>query len=204
MATAFIHGMILAFGLILPLGVQNVFIFSQGALQPKLSRVLPVVLVASVCDTFLILLAVLGVSVLVLTISWFKFILIIAGTLFLFYMGWVTWKSTVSNIENNDEKLEWPVKRQLIFALSVSLLNPHAILDTIGVIGTSSLSYVGGDKVSFTLACILTSWIWFVSLAIFGRLVGKADQSGKVRLMLNKISAVIMWFSAIYLLINLV
>lgn len=25
-----IHGMILAFGLILPLGVQNVFIFNQG------------------------------------------------------------------------------------------------------------------------------------------------------------------------------
>ncbi|GGA41924.1 hypothetical protein GCM10007416_13560 [Kroppenstedtia guangzhouensis] len=28
---AFMHGFLLAFGLILPLGVQNVFIFNQGA-----------------------------------------------------------------------------------------------------------------------------------------------------------------------------
>ncbi len=30
---AIIHGVILAFGLILPLGVQNVFVFNQGAIQ---------------------------------------------------------------------------------------------------------------------------------------------------------------------------
>ena len=30
---AIIHGIVLAFGLILPLGVQNVFIFQQGAWQ---------------------------------------------------------------------------------------------------------------------------------------------------------------------------
>lgn len=33
---AIVHGIILAFALILPLGVQNVFVFSQGATQPKL------------------------------------------------------------------------------------------------------------------------------------------------------------------------
>ena len=33
-----IHGILLAFGLILPLGVQNVFIFSQGATQPTILK----------------------------------------------------------------------------------------------------------------------------------------------------------------------
>ena len=30
MSEAIIHGIILAFGLIIPLGVQNVFVFNQG------------------------------------------------------------------------------------------------------------------------------------------------------------------------------
>lgn len=32
------------------------------------------------------------------------------------------------------------------FAASVSLLNPHAILDTIGVIGTNSIQYIGSEN----------------------------------------------------------
>lgn len=31
MSIAIIHGIVLAFGLILPLGAQNVFVFQQGA-----------------------------------------------------------------------------------------------------------------------------------------------------------------------------
>ena len=54
MAEAFIHGFILSFGLILPLGVQNVFVFNQGALQKRFIHALPVVLTASLCDTLLI------------------------------------------------------------------------------------------------------------------------------------------------------
>ena len=181
MLTTFFHGMLLAFGLILPLGVQNVFIFSQGALQPKFIKVVPVVIVAALCDTLLIALAVLGISAIVLTLTWVKLLLIVAGTIFLVYMGWVTWKSDVGTNKQNDETKQWPIKRQMLFALSVSLLNPHAILDTIGVIGTSSLSYIGQEKVLFSIACILTSWIWFFSLAVVGRAVGSTDRTGGIR-----------------------
>jgi L-lysine exporter family protein LysE/ArgO len=41
---AFIHGFVLALGLILPLGVQNVFIFNQGAVQPRFYKALPAIL----------------------------------------------------------------------------------------------------------------------------------------------------------------
>ena len=66
MSEAIIHGIILAFGLIIPLGVQNVFVFNQGASQPNIWRA-PVVLTASICDTLLILIAVQGVSLVLLT-----------------------------------------------------------------------------------------------------------------------------------------
>ncbi|MCM3690550.1 LysE/ArgO family amino acid transporter [Neobacillus niacini] len=201
MISAAIHGFILAFGLILPLGVQNVFVFNQGALQPKWKNALPVVLTAALCDTLLISLAVLGISAVVLEISFLKLALSVIGIGFLLYMGYVTWKSKHST-EGNSVQL-FSSRKQITFAASVSLLNPHAIMDTIGVIGTSSLTYTGVEKTVFTIVCIFVSWIWFFGLSIVGRLAGRLDQSGKFINTLNKISAVIMWGTAVYLVYSL-
>ncbi|MEH7252880.1 LysE/ArgO family amino acid transporter [Neobacillus niacini] len=201
MISAAIHGFILAFGLILPLGVQNVFVFNQGAVQAKWVRALPVVLTAALCDTLLISLAVLGISAVVFEISFLKVMLCLIGIVFLVYMGYVTWKS-----KPNTDKMKvqsFTAGKQITFAASVSLLNPHAIMDTIGVIGTSSLTYTGLDKAVFTIVCILVSWIWFLGLSIIGRMVGKLDQTGQFISRLNKISAVIMWGTAVYLAFTL-
>lgn len=203
MTEAFIHGLILAFGLILPLGVQNVFVFNQGATQPTFLRALPVILTASLCDTLLILLAVLGVSLLVLSFVWFKTILFGLGFLFLSYMGWVTWRSA-SAARNEEQPKVLAPQKQILFAASVSLLNPHAILDTVGVIGTSSIYYSGSEKFVFTFASILVSWIWFFSLAKAGRLLGEIDQSGQWINRLNKVSAIIIWGAAVYIGFSLI
>ncbi|WP_307724718.1 LysE/ArgO family amino acid transporter [Sporolactobacillus inulinus] len=61
----------------------------------------------------------------------------------------------------------------MTFALSVSLLNPHALLDTIGVIGTNALNYSGSEKWTFAAACASVSWLWFFGLAWCGRGVGQ-------------------------------
>lgn len=201
MFEAIIHGFILAFGLILPLGVQNVFVFNQGAIQPKFPKALPVIITASLCDTLLISLAVLGVSVVVLSSYWIKTILFVGGIIFLVYMGIVVWKSKPTQLDG--EQMSVSPKKQILFAMSVSLLNPHAIMDTVGVIGTSSIKYAGTEKFAFAIACIITSWIWFAGLGIAGRLVGNLNKSGKFLLILNKVSAVIMWGTAIYIGISL-
>jgi L-lysine exporter family protein LysE/ArgO len=200
MLSAAIHGFILAFGLILPLGVQNVFVFNQGALQPKWANALPVVLTAALCDTLLISMAVLGISAVVLEISFLKIALSVFGIAFLLYMGYVTWKSKPGREENNVQLFS--ARKQITFAASVSLLNPHAIMDTIGVIGTSSLTYSGIEKAVFTIVCIFVSWLWFFGLSILGRVAGRLDQSGKFINTLNKISAVIMWGTAVYLVFS--
>ncbi|ANB56822.1 lysE type translocator family protein [Anoxybacillus sp. B7M1] len=199
MVEAFIHGFILALGLILPLGVQNVFVFNQGALQSRLIQALPVVLTASLCDTLLIMLAVFGVSVAILGSFWLKTILMWAGLLFLLFMGWNTWKSTPADSSKQIAEKAFTPLKQIAFSTSVSLLNPHAILDTIGVIGTSSLSYTGSERIAFTAACIIVSWIWFILLALMGKLTGKLDPSGRLLRILNKGSALVMWGAAIYI-----
>ncbi|MCH5472266.1 LysE/ArgO family amino acid transporter [Bacillus cereus] len=198
MSEAIIHGIILAFGLIIPLGVQNVFVFNQGASQPNILRAAPVVLTASICDTLLILIAVQGVSLVLLTFSWLTNSLYIIGFFFLLYMGFVIWRSNPSNDVKQEKSI--PLKKQILFAASVSLLNPHAILDTIGVIGTNSIQYIGSEKWAFTLATIIVSWIWFISLALAGKFLKRLDSTGKTILLLNKFSGLIIWGVALYML----
>jgi L-lysine exporter family protein LysE/ArgO len=112
-------------------------------------------------------------------------------------MGWVTWRSKPKDHDQSAEK--FAPRKQIAFALSVSLLNPHAIMDTVGVIGTSSLQYSGMEKAAFALTCIVVSWLWFAALAYAGRVVGNVDQSGHLLVAINRVSAIFMWGTALYL-----
>jgi L-lysine exporter family protein LysE/ArgO len=188
---AILHGLVLAFGLILPLGAQNTFVLTQGALHRRWAGALPAVLTAALSDTLLITVAVSGLSLVILTIPWFKAALSWVGVLFLAYMGWATWRSEVEEEQAVGER--WPAKRQIAFAASVSLLNPHAILDTVAVIGTNSLQYSGSPRLGFALACIAVSWLWFFGLATAGYLMGLAASGVRLRRRLNQLSALVMW-----------
>lgn len=126
----------------------------------------------------------------------FETVMMAGGFLFLLYMGWVNWNSRPNTSQN--EKHTFTPKKQAAFAAAVSLLNPHAILDTIGVIGTSSLQYSGLEKWLFMAACIAVSWIWFISLAIAGRLFQTIDTSGRLMLIVNKCSAAVMGSGRIF------
>jgi len=195
---AFVHGMVLAIGLILPLGIQNLFVFTQGVTQPTFWRALPVVVTASLCDTILILLAVQGVSLFITSFAGIKMFFLGIGVVFLSYMGWLTWNNTLVNSCDKEGKV-FTIKQQILVAVTVSLFNPHAVLDTIGVIGTSSIYYIGNEKVMFTMACILISWCWFFFLAVMGWRVGRQKGFTQLFGMINKISAVFMWLSALYM-----
>lgn len=198
MVTAFIHGIVLAFGLIIPLGVLNVYVFNHGATQKHYWQSLPIVITASMSDTILITTAVTGVSVLVLGSAWIKMLLLLVGIGFLLVMGWQTWKRAAEVSESKNE--QYAIGKQIAFTASITLFNPHAIMDTIGVIGTSSLQYSGEEKLAFTVATILISWLWFFGLALVGRLTRKLDSSGSLLYVMNKVSAVVMWVAAIYLI----
>lgn len=201
MLEAMLHGFVLALGLILPLGVQNTFIFNQGAAHSRFAKAAPVIVTASLCDSLLIMLSVLGVSVVVLEHAWIQTALYAAGICFLTYMGFATWRSAPPPQQPpGGTQSGWlGPRKQIAFAVSVSLFNPHAILDTVGVVGTSSLHYAGMDKAAFAAACIFVSWLWFAGLGIAGMTIGKLDGTGKLHLVLRSVSAAVMWGSAVYL-----
>lgn len=196
MITAIVHGIVLAFGLILPLGPQNTFVVTQGASQPSLIRALPAVAAAGLCDTLLIGVAVFGVSVAVLGVPWLRLALVGGGVVFLGVVGVLLWRNGGGG--DNDEAAAgaFSARRQVAFAVSVSLLNPHAILDTVGVIGPSALAYAGAERIAFALACVTVSWLYFLGLALLGRV---ASGIRGVTRWLNRGSAIIMWGTALYL-----
>ena len=196
-----LHGILLAFGLILPLGVQNVFIFTQGATQSSLVRALPATITAAICDTMLILLAVFGLSLIILQIEGLRLVLMIAGIIFLLYMSYSIWQSTPTETEDGKALT---VKKQIVFAMSVSLLNPHAILDIVGVIGTSALKYSGYELVLFTASCIGVSWIWFFGLMFVGSRIKSMGNSTAIMTIFNKSSAVFIFAMALYLCFDLI
>lgn len=201
MIQSILHGFLLAFGLILPLGAQNVFVFNQGANHKSFKKIIPVVVIAGLCDTLLILLAVFGVSLLLNQYPALQLIIYSIGFIFLLYMAWSLWHESLSS---KSDSTPMSAKKQISFALSVSLLNPHAIMDTIGVIGTNAAMYQHAEKIVFTITTISVSWIWFISLGLIGKLVGNIDQEGKFILALNKVSSIIIIAVALLIAKNIV
>lgn len=58
-----------------------------------------------------------------------------------------------------------PVHIVVLTALSVSMLNPHAILDTVVMLGTLANSY-GPDKWVFATGAVTGSALWFLTLGL--------------------------------------
>ncbi len=197
MTQAFAHGFLLAFALILPLGPQNTFILTQGATQPKWRSVLPVVITAALSDTVLIALAIGGVSLVLLAIPALRTVLSIAGVLFLAYMGYKTWTAhagTGGDVPSG----EWTLSRKVRHSLSVSLLNPHAIMDTVVVIGGGAAIYTTmADRWSYALGVTFVSWIWFLGLSVAGRAIHRAARSTAAQRTLDRFSGLLMWLVAV-------
>ena len=174
---------------------------NQGANHKSIYKSLPVIITAGLCDTLLILLAILGVSLILLSLPVLQITIYCIGIVFLSYMAWSLWTSHQYQLQTYKPMT---AKKQIGFALSVSLLNPHAIMDTIGVIGTSAAIYEGVEKVVFSIATVLVSWFWFFILAIVGKIIGYVDKTGKYILVLNKCSAIIIIIVALMILKQLI
>ena len=197
MILAFFYGAILAFSLIMPLGIQNIFIINQGANQVHFLKAMPSVVTAAVCDVCLILIAVSGVSLLMLEMAWLKLVLLLLGFVFLIYMSMMTWYSRPSHTHVGEKQLS--ARQQIMFSASVSLLNPHALLDSVGVIGVNSLQYNGYIKLAYTLGCISVSCVWFFILSIFGHFLSRTDHAGVKLRLLNKASSILILFIAMFI-----
>jgi L-lysine exporter family protein LysE/ArgO len=159
---AFFTGLALGLALIVPIGAQNVFVFGQGVTL-GMPRALWAVVGAAVCDTILILLGAAGTSALLNSVPGLRPAMLLAGALFLTYLGVKSLRTKPTELD--DETGVWSRGQVLRRTMAVSLLNPHAILDTVGVLGAAITAQAVGTRLPFALGAVTASWAWFLVLA---------------------------------------
>ena len=158
----YLNGLVLGFTLIMALGPQNVFLIRQGALRnhPILSA-----LICFCCDIILVGASVAGLHealklrpALQIWMTWF-------GVAFLLYYGGKALMQALSKkrgetIHPQRRATRWQI---VMLALGFSLLNPHAIIDSLVIIGSNS-SQFPDQPFAFLSGVLTSSFLWFTSL----------------------------------------
>jgi L-lysine exporter family protein LysE/ArgO len=156
----YLTGFLLGLALILPIGMQNLFVLQQGLLGGG-PRVLLAVLSAGACDTLLILLGATGAAALLAAAPGLEAALLVAGAGFLAVLGARTLAAQPPRAARPGRGGPAAVALQ---AVGVSLLNPHAVLDTVGVIGGAVAAQPPDGRVAFAAGAVTASWAWFLFL----------------------------------------
>ncbi|AJT63811.3 LysE/ArgO family amino acid transporter [Streptomyces chattanoogensis] len=157
-------GLLLGLGLIMPIGAQNLFIVQQG-ISLGAPRVFYATLATTGCDALLITAGSLGLGTLFAGHAALRTVLMAAGGGYLLYLAWQNLRGPdAAGLDAPEAEQTLTVRRTVTRAMGVSLLNPHAILDTVGVIGAVGVARNGVARVWFAGGCVLASLVWFTLL----------------------------------------
>lgn len=158
----YLNGLMLGLSLITALGPQNVFLIRQGALRRHAALSAAI---CFCCDIILICGSVTGLHhvlelhpTLKIWITWF-------GVAFLLYYGAKALRRGLSkehrdNTPAQEASSRWQI---IMLALGFSLLNPHAIIDSLVIIGGGSSQFPEHQQ-AFVFGVITSSLFWFSSL----------------------------------------
>ena len=185
-ATPFLLGLILGLALIIPIGVQSLFVLNQG-LAAGFPRAFVGVTAVCFCDTFLIVLGAAGASAL-LALLGYQELLIAVGSIYLLVMGVLTLRGRSRHAEG--EHLT-SIGATVVQAVGVSVLNPHAILDTVGVLGAAIAAQAAEGRVTFVAGAVGASWVWYSVIGV-GASVLQKRITPRVRLWIQRASGAVM------------
>ncbi|MGQ3889631.1 LysE/ArgO family amino acid transporter [Legionella sp. CNM-1927-20] len=161
----YLNGLALGLSLVTALGPQNIFLIRQGALRQY--AVLSAA-VCWICDIILVSASVAGLHQLLNLHPFLKSWITWAGALFLFYYGTSALNKSLKKTSNGNTKLKEARNNRLqiiLLAVGFSLLNPHAIIDTLIIIGGSSSQFPGHQN-AFLLGVISSSFLWLTLLTL--------------------------------------
>lgn len=165
MREVYLEGMLLQASLIFALGPQNIFVLESGL---KKHYHLTVSFVCFLCDLLLIMLGVAGAATFFNQFPEIKIIVGILGVGFLIMYG-------VGKLTHKDEHhLEFErngkrtcLRAAIISSVVFSIVNPHAYLDGIVLIGGYSTKYSElPSRLTLGLGAASFSLIWFLLLSV--------------------------------------
>lgn len=196
----YLNGLILGFSLIMALGPQNIFLIRQGA---KRNHAALSTTICFICDIILVGASVAGLHELLLNHPTLQVWMIWLGSAFLLYYAIKTLRSAFSKKEPESEQNHQQHNRMqiILFALGFSLLNPHAIIDSLVIIGSGS-SQFPEQEMTFLFGVITASLLWFSSLFFTTRYFSNVLAKATVWQMIELLSGVLMAYIGIKLAIG--
>ena len=132
-----------------------------------------VALVCSLLDALFIVAGVKGLGKFLDAFPFFITYITWFGIVFLIAYGCLALKSSLSkHAMSIDTKSSKKSTAMIILTLlSLAFLNPHVYLDTVVLIGTIGSKYTGESQNFFALGAIVSSFVWFFSLAYGSRIL---------------------------------
>ena len=207
-APAFFAGLLLSLSLIMTIGPQNAHVIRSGIMRQHLWLT---VAVCAVSDVVFITLGVAGLAQLGGLSDKLLGAMTGAGALVLLLYGTQAMRRFLRPVAGAAVSAGTAVatpphispRRAIAAALAFSWLNPHAWLDTAVVIGTASLAYAQPDNAVFGLGAATGSLLWFGALGMTVCAIGQRLNSPAVWRALDGLVALMMWGTAVWLLVGL-
>jgi L-lysine exporter family protein LysE/ArgO len=90
----------------------------------------------------------------------------------------------------------------LLVAAGVSLLNPHAVFETVGLLGGAIAIQAAEDRLGFAMGAISASWVWFFAVG-FGASALRGWLTPPVRMWTQRGSGALMLVFGAFLALQL-
>lgn len=164
MGQVFLEGFLLQASLIFALGAQNIFILETGL---RRQHHILVSFVCFLCDYFIIMLGVLGTASLLEKYPQVKIAFGILGISFLVYYGLGKIRSVERTFTPNEPTSKKnTILKSILGAVTFSVVNPHAYLDGIILIGGYSTKFSElSQRIILGSGAAFYSLVWFLVLS---------------------------------------
>lgn len=204
--TPFIQGFLLCAGTIVTLGPQNLFILKQGL---RRQHVFATAFFSTLARTLLIALALGGLSASLAVNHTFSIAIQSAGVVFLTYAGGTSLLRAVRNMSASPTLASQPaapygVRMTIVAALCFAFFNPAIYMNTLMVIGTSSLSFSMDERLVFGVGAVMAAATWFFLLSYGASQLTSLLRSSLAWRALDGVSGIVMLGIASTLLITLI
>ncbi len=169
--SSLLHGFFLSLAMIMAIGAQNAFILRQGI---KGQHVLVACFICALCDASLIIFGSLGLGSFIAAHKIIQLIMCIFGSAFLAIYAYNSLRQALATISTEEmvstENNLIELKKIILMSVAFSILNPHAWLDTVVVIGSVSSQYNESvELLAFTFGACLVSFMWFFLLGFLAK-----------------------------------
>ncbi|MGX4593367.1 LysE/ArgO family amino acid transporter [Leuconostoc sp. JNUCC 76] len=194
-----LKGLLIGFGFIAPIGMQNVFMFNN-ALSNRFTKAVFVAAMIWIADASFALSAFWGFGALIMSANWLKITIMLAGGALVIWIG-INIIKTACQVKIGSSGKTLSFSKSILTAFLVVWGNPQAIIDGALMLGAFRSTLSINDAFLFIFGVILASALWFFSITIIVNIL-RHKISNKVLIAVNFISGMVVVIYGIYIFVH--